>query len=246
MFRRFASRHVAVCRRTSETTSATSQSRSTRKLLQPKTLLRNSSSLLPFLSSGWPPRSSRKRHYDKPTLMPRSSWTGSVTSWLILCWPMYFFFVFINCKCQESRPQTCHTVRKLSRKRKICKEWILVSGMRGKIFGGDQVSFLIVIFRSGCFAIIWTATNYMYAYALRIIAASDVSALFSSSTAFVFFFSWTILHERFEGTKVGDRLGSSLKVFTLHGTPVCSQLFASIFFAGRDHCNELRWRLFMG
>ncbi|XP_055327859.1 putative thiamine transporter SLC35F3 isoform X2 [Paramacrobiotus metropolitanus] len=105
------------------------------------------------------------------------------TSWMILCYPMYYAVNWINCKCQnrDYRPS-------------INAAW--------KIFGAESFSGWTAAFRCGCFAIIWAATNYMYSYALSILAASDVSALFSSNTAFVFFFSWTILHERFEGTKL--------------------------------------------
>lgn len=45
------------------------------------------------------------------------------------------------------------------------------------------------------FATIWAATNYMYVRALMIIAATDVTALFSSAPAFVFLFSICILKE---------------------------------------------------
>ncbi|OQV26223.1 putative thiamine transporter SLC35F3 [Hypsibius exemplaris] len=134
----------------------------------------------------------RQTNFDAPFFL---NWFS--TSWMIFCYPLYFFFVWINCKCQnrDHRPA-------------IRNAW--------KIFGGEQISFFVVIFRSGCFAIIWTSTNYMYSFALRIIAASDVSALFSSNTAFVFFFSWTILHERFEGTKL------FASIFSLAGIIVMS------------------------
>ena len=79
---------------------------------------------------------------------------------------------------------------------------MIVSRAAWKIYGGEQFNVLTALFRTGCFTVIWTGTLYCYCFALRILSATDVSALLSSAPAFVFFFSWTILHERFEGTKV--------------------------------------------
>ena len=45
------------------------------------------------------------------------------------------------------------------------------------------------------FATIWAVTNYVYARALINLAATDVTALFSSASAFVFLFSICILKE---------------------------------------------------
>ena len=46
------------------------------------------------------------------------------------------------------------------------------------------------------FAACWAVTNYLYVYALGLIAAADVTAIFSSNTAFIYVFSWLWLHER--------------------------------------------------
>ena len=45
------------------------------------------------------------------------------------------------------------------------------------------------------FTLIWVPTNYAYARALITIAATDVTALFSSAPAFVFLLSVLILRE---------------------------------------------------
>ena len=45
------------------------------------------------------------------------------------------------------------------------------------------------------FATIWAITNYVYARALINLAATDVTALFSSAPAFVFLFSICVLKE---------------------------------------------------
>ncbi len=47
------------------------------------------------------------------------------------------------------------------------------------------------------FGILWSATNYSYLRALGKIAATDVTALFSSCNAFVYIFSLLLLHEPF-------------------------------------------------
>ena len=45
------------------------------------------------------------------------------------------------------------------------------------------------------FTLIWIPTNYMYDRALISIAATDVTAIFSTAPAFVFIFSMIILRE---------------------------------------------------
>ncbi|XP_006817782.1 solute carrier family 35 member F4-like [Saccoglossus kowalevskii] len=52
------------------------------------------------------------------------------------------------------------------------------------------------------FGICWAVTNYMYTYALGFIAAADVTALFSSNTAFIYILSILWLNELITPVKV--------------------------------------------
>ena len=56
--------------------------------------------------------------------------------------------------------------------------------------------------RVGPFCLMWMLTNYLYIRALGVIHAADVTALFSSSNAFVYVFSWFWLKERISVIKV--------------------------------------------
>ena len=64
-----------------------------------------------------------------------------------------------------------------------------------KVFSPRGVTLLSLLTSTVLFGLIWAGTNYMYARALMTIAATDVTALFSSAPAFVFLFSICILRE---------------------------------------------------
>ena len=63
------------------------------------------------------------------------------------------------------------------------------------VFSPQGITVISLLTSTVLFATIWAATNYMYARALLTIAATDVTALFSSAPAFVFLFSICVLKE---------------------------------------------------
>lgn len=63
------------------------------------------------------------------------------------------------------------------------------------VFSPRGVTVFSLLTSTVLFAIIWAITNYVYARALMNIAATDVTALFSSAPAFVFLFSICVLRE---------------------------------------------------
>ena len=64
-----------------------------------------------------------------------------------------------------------------------------------QVFSPTGITPLSLLTSAVLFGILWAATNYMYARALMSIAATDVTALFSSAPVFVFLFSICILQE---------------------------------------------------
>ena len=63
------------------------------------------------------------------------------------------------------------------------------------VFSKRGITFPSLLTSSVLFGTIWAVTNYMYARALISIAATDVTALFSSAPAYVFLFSICVLGE---------------------------------------------------
>ncbi|XP_022079306.1 putative thiamine transporter SLC35F3 [Acanthaster planci] len=101
------------------------------------------------------------------------------TSWMLVCYPVYVLgaSVFL--------PRS----RSVEGFKNLYSESEAVFGRRGlclRTFATLTVPF----------AACWAVTNYLYVYALGKIAAADVTALFSSNTAFIYIFSWLWLHER--------------------------------------------------
>lgn len=64
-----------------------------------------------------------------------------------------------------------------------------------RVFSERGITFTSLLTSTVLFSIIWAVTNYMYSRALVSIAATDVTALFSSAPAFVFLFSICVLRE---------------------------------------------------
>ena len=64
------------------------------------------------------------------------------------------------------------------------------------IFGANGLTVWSSIKIVGPFTILWMATNYMYAMSLAFIEAADVTAIFTTNTAFVYVASWIWLEER--------------------------------------------------
>ena len=81
------------------------------------------------------------------------------------------------------------------------------------MFGSQGLHLKSLIKYVGPFCLLWMLTNYSYVRALGVIRAADVTALFSSCSAFVYVFSLIWLRERLGIVKVrryGALLGSKL------------------------------------
>ena len=63
------------------------------------------------------------------------------------------------------------------------------------VFGDRGLSPLTLLTRSLPFVLIWCGCNYMYTRALSVLSATDVTALFSSTPAFVFMLSLLLLKD---------------------------------------------------
>ena len=64
------------------------------------------------------------------------------------------------------------------------------------VFGPRGLRPLSMLTHAGLFCLLWMFTNYLYIRALGVIHPADVTALFSSSNAFVYVLSWIWLKER--------------------------------------------------
>ncbi|CAG7819027.1 unnamed protein product, partial [Allacma fusca] len=49
---------------------------------------------------------------------------------------------------------------------------------------------------------LWLLTNYLIVYSLRILRATEVLALFATTTSFVYLLSWVVLHQQFVGLRI--------------------------------------------
>lgn len=67
-----------------------------------------------------------------------------------------------------------------------------------------QYFFLPGTFIGRCclFCLLWVGTNWMYMYALSVLDATDVMALFATNVSFVYLLSWVVLHDQFVGLRV--------------------------------------------
>lgn len=99
------------------------------------------------------------------------------TTWMILCYPVFIVGVWII------RPWPSMTTKDIYRDSEL-------------IFGRSGLTVRSFSFYIIPFTVCWFITNYMYVWALGLIAAADVTALFSSNTAFIYLFSWFWLKER--------------------------------------------------
>ena len=86
--------------------------------------------------------------------------------------------------------------------------WVLyllfkfISRDSAKIFGPRGVCLISLIKYTLPFCILWLITNYLYIRALKELNPADVTALFSSVSAFVYIFSIALLKEKFFITRV--------------------------------------------
>ena len=100
------------------------------------------------------------------------------TAWEILVFPLTVPFFFLTRKGSLNRNGV----------KQLWSHSVLVFSERG-------ITFKSLLTSTVLFSTIWAATNYMYSRALVTIAATDVTALFSSAPAFVFLFSICVLRE---------------------------------------------------
>ncbi|XP_070534960.1 solute carrier family 35 member F4-like isoform X2 [Ptychodera flava] len=118
-------------------------------------------------------------------------WFG--TSWMLVCYPGYLIPTLILTK---------NTWRNLFRENE-------------EIFGKKGLTWWSGFRLVFPFCFCWMATNYMYVYALGVIAAADVTALFSSNTAFIYILSWIWLSETFTPLKLLATLCSIVGVIVM-------------------------------
>ncbi|XP_077990009.1 solute carrier family 35 member F4-like [Glandiceps talaboti] len=104
------------------------------------------------------------------------------TVWMIVCYPVYFgpacLFGSKNVKAKE------------------------IFRQNEAIFGTKGLTWWSVLKLVGPFCVCWAACNYMYVYALTVISAADVTALFASNTVFIYILSWIWLSETFTPLKL--------------------------------------------
>lgn len=110
------------------------------------------------------------------------------TTWFCTLWSGIFFPMYLVVRC------TCCRYEKMSFK-SICSDSVRTFQEKGLSFGK-------VFCRVAIFCALWVVTNYMYVQALRVLDATDVMALYSSSISFFYLLSWVILHEQFVGVRI--------------------------------------------
>ncbi|XP_072045616.1 solute carrier family 35 member F3-like [Amphiura filiformis] len=103
------------------------------------------------------------------------------TVWMFVCYPVYV----VGAMVIKSENRSWEGIQALNREAE-------------KVFGRRGLNLKAFFILSGSFCCCWAVTNYMYVYALGLIAAADVTALFASNTAFIYAFSWIWLHERIQ------------------------------------------------
>ena len=80
---------------------------------------------------------------------------------------------------------------------------ILLFRESAKIFGPHGVCLISLVKLTLPFCFLWIGSNYLYIRALNALNPADVTALFSSVSAFVYIFSMVLLKEKFFITRVG-------------------------------------------
>ncbi|XP_013174190.1 PREDICTED: putative thiamine transporter SLC35F3 [Papilio xuthus] len=103
------------------------------------------------------------------------------TNWLILFYPLYLIVMLIHNKCKSA-----HDI-----------VFDAFSDFKEKGF-----TFARFLSRCALFCLLWVLSVYMYTYALRILLATDVVALFATNVSCIYLLSWVILHEQFVGVRI--------------------------------------------
>ncbi|XP_057215034.1 putative thiamine transporter SLC35F3a [Triplophysa rosa] len=104
------------------------------------------------------------------------------TSWNCVVFPIYYLG-HLCCSKDRQTPR--------QRFRECCQ-----------FLGDDALSLRMLLSRVAPFGVLWTLTSYLYLQGLRRIPATDASALFCCSRAFVFLISWIVLRDRFMGVRI--------------------------------------------
>ena len=84
----------------------------------------------------------------------------------------------------------------------------LATDLRESALAFRDKGFTLRTFVGRCclFCLLWVGTNWMYMYALSVLDATDVMALFATNVSFVYLLSWVVLHDQFVGLRVKTRL----------------------------------------
>ena len=90
--------------------------------------------------------------------------------------------------------------------------------------------------------LLWVGTNWMYMYALSVLDATDVMALFATNLSFVYLLSWVVLHIQFVGLRVSFyKIKSNLKCHFNHLISFVIQRLWPSYFATRVSLYWLTW-----
>lgn len=81
------------------------------------------------------------------------------------------------------------------------------------VCGTRNVTLLIVFFtlltvqfigRCTTLCCLWVLTNWLIAYSLKTLKATEVLTLFATTTSFLYLLSWVVLHQQFVGLRVSQ------------------------------------------
>ncbi|XP_057368931.1 solute carrier family 35 member F3-like [Daphnia carinata] len=80
----------------------------------------------------------------------------------------------------------------------------LAAELRDSVLAFRDKGFTLGTFIGRCclFCLLWVVTNWMYMYALSVLDATDVMALFATNVSFVYLLSWVVLHDQFVGLRI--------------------------------------------
>ena len=80
----------------------------------------------------------------------------------------------------------------------------LASTLRDSVQNFRDKGFTPAKFLGRCcfFAALWTLTNYLYVFSLKILGGTEVMALFATNVSFIYLLSWVVLHEQFVGIRI--------------------------------------------
>ena len=87
---------------------------------------------------------------------------------------------------------------------KVLINFLLLFRESAKIFGPRGVCLISLVKLTLPFCVLWLTSNYLYIRALKALNPADVTAVFSSVSAFVYIFSIAMLKEKFFVTRVSE------------------------------------------